>query len=238
MLDKIHNLYITCISSGRPFRVKRCLKQYPPFTFYVKPSDVKLYQACGARNIVAVDGTLVDQRNKALEDAWNRGAICVQLDDDLKKIGFAKDNQNKHVEKTTVESALDYMLFKLRETNFKLAGKAPTANAYYYRKEITTKSFVISQMMMIRSCDVKFDPLASGKEDYDYTLQHIEKYGGVCRCDKVLAEFDVYKAPGGLQQFRTGANQKALVDYLLKKWKGKLFPNAKRPGEVLIRWPN
>ena len=74
------------------------------------------------------------------------------------------------------------------------------------------------------------------KEDYDYTCQHLARYGLVARCDLILAEFAHRSNAGGAVAYRTGERERDMIRHLMKKWPGKFRMNPKRANEVIMRW--
>ena len=90
-------------------------------------------------------------------------------------------------------------------------------------------------MCMVKPCELYFDESFKTKEDYDYTLQHIKKFGGVTRCDTILANFDHYSNAGGVVDYRTSEVEQNSINTLKKKWGELISDNPKRPNEILIK---
>lgn len=214
--------------------IRRVTKDFPA-TWYVGRGDARMYSLAGARTVVE-SGGLVDSRNAALNDAFKAKKVCVQLSDDLTGISLAKSKTS--FEPLGFEAAVELMLKSLGETGAKMAGVAPTANAFYFdpNKPIRTNLFIVGDLIAVESNPLRFDPKLRLKEDYDYTLQHLKKYGQVARCDAILANFKHRTNHGGAVAYRTTDNEQAAIAYLKSKWGGAIVDNPRRPNEILMRW--
>jgi hypothetical protein len=89
-------------------------------------------------------------------------------------------------------------------------------------------------MLFVKPCDLLFDEKLTLKEDYDYTLQHLKKYGNTFRYQKYLFEFQHYKNKGGAVDYRTETEEQKNINYLFAKWGAKIKLNIKRKNEILI----
>ena len=72
------------------------------------------------------------------------------------------------------------------------------------------------------------------KEDYDYTLQHIARFGGVVRSNDLLAEYKHYSNTGGAVDVRNSVNEQLNIAYLKSKWGDAIRDNPRRPNEILL----
>ena len=88
---------------------------------------------------------------------------------------------------------------------------------------------------MVKPTGLRFDPEIRLKEDYDYTLQHIERHGGTVRYGKYLATFKHYKNAGGAVSYRTEQLEQKTIAQLKTKWPGCFADNPKRPNEILMQ---
>ena len=205
--------------------------------------DVDLFWYVGERDKYPCKtiqaGNLMKARNKALDDSFDDGESCLMLDDDLVKIYIAAiDAENQKVKfQITFADMVDIMADRLESTNLKMAGILPTSNLYFVPKAgIGLKHFCIASCIMVKPNPLRFDTRLKTKEDYDYTLQHIKKYGGVCRINSLMPQFLHYSNQGGCQTFRSLAVEKQSVQYLKKKWGTKTIrDNPRREGEILLQ---
>lgn len=226
----IYGVYV--ISSGRYDKLNFSQEQKNKYIFCVKNGEKELYQKNGCKNVFET-GTLIQSRNEALNMAFGQNKICVQLSDDLKKV---TTNKNFSIKK---QVNLDYAINELvtifnKVNGVYLMGIPPTSNDFYAKNIISKNTFCIGDMLFIKPNNLRFDSLLTLKEDYDYTLQHLKKYGNCFRYQKYLFEFEHYKNKGGAVDYRTKSEEQKNIKYLMQKWGDKIRLNSKRENEILI----
>lgn len=238
-------VFVSVISARRPNAVKLMTDLIGPATWFVDDTSMAEYaREFGVHSLsgayVVADG-LCEARNAAIECAFNRNdyAYCLQLSDDLKKIEepvWSAEKQKHIARPLTFDAAIKRMINALQGTGAKLAGVAPTANPFYYNKKpIHPRAFIVGDMMLIAPpSPLRFDESMRLKEDYDHTLQHLEKYGRVARCDDVLATFQHKTNKGGAVSYRTLEEEQKAITYLKQKWGARIRDNPKREGEILL----
>ena len=211
-------------------------------TWFVGDGEGKYYKDAGATAVVE-SGKLVASRNAALKAAWDNNLICSMMDDDVKSIKqayFNPENKKNEAKPITFDQAviiLKHSLLAETRGMFYFAGCAPTANTYFYHQEkpISFKNFINASLMLMRpGCDVWFDANMTLKDDYDYTLQHIAKYGGVVRHNDILLDVSHYSNKGGAVEYRTSELEQKNIAYLKKKWGRTIRDNPRRPNEILL----
>jgi len=159
------------------------------------------------------------------------------MDDDMMKIEMAAGKGNKAL--TTIKHVIGEMESALEGSGMNLAGVAPTPNDFYYNpnKPFSFRNFVIASLMAIKPCGIWFDEKLRTKEDYDYTLQHINKFGGAVRLNYILASFRHYGNKGGVVDYRTSDLEQESIAYLKKKWPSCIMDNPRRENEILLSLP-
>lgn len=223
--------WLAVVSARRSANVAATGAKVGAATWYVPDADVDAYAAAGAASVVS-GGALCPSRNAALQDAWGLGLPCVQVSDDIGSIRRAPTGGA-----LTFEDAVVLMNEGL-DGDRRLAGCAPTDNLFFYGgKPLATAAFIVGDLILVRPCSLFFDEALHLKEDYDYTLAHLNLHGEVARRNDVLASFAHRSNKGGAVAYRTPALEAASIAYLTAKWPGCLRPNPKRPGEVLMTWP-
>jgi hypothetical protein len=236
---KNNDIFLAVISHNRQYNVGK-MKQFigDNATWFVGKTEADVYELAGADSVVE-SGGLVDSRNAALTMAKKKGKICVLIDDDLKAIKLASDtNTASPINFFTAINLMKRALLQDSRGMFYLAGTAPTDNAFYYHKEKphTFDGFIGCWLMMVRpECDLYFDSNLHLKEDYDYTLQHVAKYGGAVRLNNILATFSHYDNKGGVVDYRTAELEQQTIAYLKKKWGNVIKDNPRRKNEILLR---
>lgn len=232
-----HRFYVAVVSSGRPANVQAMQELVGDATWYVKATgEVGAYADQGAPSVYG-SGGLCESRNMALAHAWKHGLPCVQLSDDLKKLRVTGG-----VDKTVplaFPRAVAELLGTMSCVGARLGGCAPTDNAFFFNPErpFSTDRFIVGDFVVIEPCSILFDEQLRLKEDYDYTLQHLQRFGKVARRNDILATFAHRSNPGGAVTYRSPAVEQEAIRYLQAKWPGCLRPNPKRPNEVLLSWP-
>lgn len=229
--------HIAVISSGRPgapMKMHKFLNGLPPAWWYVGDGEADDYR--NFTDIVVEAGGLMDARNTALEDAFAKGESCLQLSDDLTRLQMISE-AGQTVD-CTLRHAIDIMQNALAMTSgAKMAGVAPTSNAFFGKRAINDHGFCVGDMILVAPTDLRFDTALRLKEDYDYTAQHLDRYGKVARVDWLLATFTHRSNAGGAVAYRTPEVEQEAIAILKRKWPAAIRDNAKRPNEILFKWP-
>jgi hypothetical protein len=225
------NQQVYVISANRYNDLPFNKQQKEKYIFCVKNGQKKLYESNGCK-FVYNTGNLMQSRNFALEHAFNNNNICIQLSDDIKKIKY-----NKNFKKPD-EVELDYVIkdivskFK-KIKGIKLLGIPPTDNYFFANKLVSINTFCIGDLFFCKPNEIRFDEQLTLKEDYDFTLQHIQKYGTV-RYQKYLFTFKHYSNKGGAVDIRNDKEEQKNIMILKSKWGDKIRLNPKRKNEILI----
>ena len=226
------NYQVYVISAGRYNKLPFTKEQKEKYIFCVKNGEADLYKKSGCENVFET-GTLMESRNFALKHAFEKDVICVQLSDDLKKVTTNKNFQEK--KQLNLDDVLPKMVKIFNKVQgVYLMGIPPTNNDFYAKNKISKNTFCIGDLLFIKPCKLCFDESLTLKEDYDYTLQHLYKYGNCFRLQNYLFEFEHYKNKGGAVDYRTEQEEQKNIRYLISKWGDKIRLNPKRKNEILI----
>lgn len=213
----------------------------PNARWYVAEGETDLYKQTGAFDVVEAGG-LIAARNKALEDAFAENRPCVQISDDLTKLELVYETQEGKIETTpiTLNETVQTLANIAKQLDCRLAGVAPVANTFYYtpKKPIKTLHFIVGDMIYIEPSTPRFDDNLKLKEDYDFTAQHIDVYGGVARCDFIFASFKHRTNAGGAVAYRTPEIEQEAIAILKNKWGSAIKDNPRRPNEILFKGEN
>lgn len=234
MLNKRLNCFVTVISHLRSKNVPMLSQLIGNATWIVGKGEREAYEMAGAE-FVDEGGGLCESRNHALKRAFALGVPCIQISDDLKKLelGF-HDGDKKKAKPISFEDAVSSILKTMDEHKLMLGGVAPTANLFYFNKEVSTNLFVIGDFIIVKPCQLFFDEKLKLKEDYDYTIQHFRKFGGAVRRNDILASFLHRTNAGGACASRTSKLEQESIAYLKKKWPNMIKDNPRRPDEILL----
>ena len=225
-----YSIYV--ISAGRYNNLPFTIEQKNEYIFCVKNGEKLLYEKNGCKNVYET-GSLMQSRNAALDMAFSANKICVQLSDDIKKVTINKNfGTKKEVDLNFAIKEMVGIFNKVKEVY--LMGIPPTSNDFYAKNKISKNTFCIGDMLFIKPNNLRFDTSLTLKEDYDYTLQHLEKFGNTFRYQKFLFEFEHYKNKGGAVDYRTEKEEQKNIRLLFQKWGDKIRLNPKRKNEILI----
>lgn len=234
------NSAVYVISKGRPEAVERMaphlatLPRGTPVVWVTPSEDSRAYANAGA-DVIEQDGGLTAQRNAALEEAFDEGHACVQLDDDLKRMR-RKVEGNTGTE-VTLGEVLAHQAEALDSTGLYYCGNSPTDNIGFCAEGVSTRKFVPTPCITVRPTHLRFDTNLRLKEDYDFTLQHWATYGGAARCDFIAPSFGRYTNEGGAVSYRTPELEQETIAYLMEKWPGMIRLNPRRENEILLPTP-
>lgn len=230
--------HVAIVSAGRPGNVpameQHCAGLAP--TWYVPADEVGDYLYAGAVTVVAA-GALCPSRNQALDAADQLGVPCLQLSDDLKRLGWAEGTTRDSVQPLPLADTIARLAAAAVEHGAQLAGAAPTDNPYFSKPRVHTSAFIVGDLTYTTAgCQLRYDERLQLKEDYDYTCQHLATVGAVARVDQLLASFAHRTNRGGAVAVRTPELEQASIQLLQAKWPDAIRANTRRPNEVLLRW--
>ena len=232
-------------------------------TWVVSNGESGVYRYAGAEDVIE-GGRLTPSRNKCLDAAAAAGKWCVQLSDDLTTTQFydsSYDTRSKSWKKplqkeanvrsgkarvcslSPVGAAQLIAAFMLA-TKAKLGGVYPCMNPgfAFALPSVTTEQFIVGDCIVVDTRHEKkqgkgprFDERFRLKEDYDFTAQHIQKYGAVARVNRMFVRAQHLHNPGGAVADRTARLEQASIKLLREKWPG-VFTNHRKPNEVVMNW--
>ncbi len=225
------NIHFAVISHKRSQNIQK-MEQLTDvdLTWYVGEDEKEDYASVKGK--VIEGGKLVPSRNKALDTAFNQKKYCCMIDDDLQVCEWINDDKTKKIVPFT--EMADELYKKLSTMPMYLAGIAPTQNTFFYNKPLSIKNFVKGSLILVKPTPLRFDNSLQTKEDYDYTLQHIQKYGGVCRLNYLIPKFLHYGNKGGIVDTRTTEMEQDSIAKLKKKWGRTVRDNPRRKNEILL----
>lgn len=246
------NVHIGIISKGRPNNLlKEIYKSIHSQSHWYLSSQQDIEEYEEVRDELKINndpfptlrigGSLCETRNTIIDDAQYLGKkYAVMMDDDISDIHFALSKTQKS--KISIPHAIDHIITDLQISlggRIKLAGTAPTANSFFYpeKEPISFTKFCGGWFLVIdTSTDLRFDTNLTLKEDYDYTLQHIQKYGGAARFNMLLVSAAHYSNKGGVVSYRNPERERQNIAYLKRKWGPEIIrDNSKRSNEILLR---
>lgn len=210
-------------SYRRPSGVE-VLKYLPSCKIYVAESEARAYRAGNpGANIVAVpdkhQGNVSRIRNKILDD--HKGHAACIVDDDLAKIAYWHDR-----ERIVIKTEEDFKAFLFKYTvmaldlGVKLWGINVNSDKQVYREytPFSLSSYIGSPFMVHLDADLRFDERLPLKEDYDFTLQNLNKYRKVLRVNRYYYIAKQMKQEGGCATYRNLETEREQFLLLQQKW--------------------
>lgn len=237
-----HNVWLCSVSAGRPQEVGPMQEKLGKLTWYAPEEEWNDYKKHGAEGVrPGSNQAVVPIRNRAMQDAWEQGLPCVQLDDDLKRVMTLTKGRTSNgwrSDPAGVRHAMEVFIEEVMLTPYYLGGVPPTNNVYFADGNMHSHVFCRSHIWLVKPNELLLDPNLLTKFDYDYSLSHMQRYGGVARYDGVIFDFDFGHKAGGHVATRTKIGERNSVEYLQRKWgKEVVRGNPKRPNEVILHPP-
>jgi len=197
---------------------------YPFVKLVVRESEAEEYLANGNDIIVCPDqaqGNLCRVRNWILDTQFNDDTDCIILiDDDCKAISRWENQKKVKFNEKELLKFCEQKSLLCKELGFKFWGLNCVEDKGAYR-EYTPFGFlqyIGGPFQAHLKSELRYDEELPLKEDYDFTLQNIKKYGGCLRVN--FANYNVKQSEqiGGCADYRNLAYEKEQFFALQKKW--------------------
>lgn len=200
-------------------------KLLPDLKYAVHSFEADEYRKAGF-NILempdSVSGNMARVRNYILDNSPEQ--IILMLDDDIKEFNWVEDHETQRVRRklTTREMLriIDNAVVMLQDIGFKLFGFNVQYDPRFVRsnRPFTFYLPILGPFSLIIKSNLRYDETLPLKEDYDFFLQNVEKFGGVLRMNPVVYMCDHQKMAGGCQAYRTRKKEEDNMELLIKKW--------------------
>ena len=217
--------------------IVKTLKFLPSAKVWIDESEFEKYQRNNKGvNLISVksgiQGNLCRIRNYIIDQEFKNGAdVVLLLDDDLNglyqyrfKNGFA---YNRHkLDEDEIYQLLEKYSILCDDFGFKFWGVNPIAMplAFRYFSPFSTVAYIGGPFQCIlKGNDLRYDEKLHLKEDYDYTLQNLNKYRGALRVNSIFYECDQNESRGGCAVVRNIEKEKEQFLLLQNKWGGKII---------------
>lgn len=175
----------------------------------------------------AQDGNICRKTNAILEHSPADWTLVV--DDDLSAIGYYERNQHYWPEPEFLAHFILNAFLMAEDLHVKLWGLNQYSDPMGYKtgRPFSLLSPILGPFKGVIRNPLRFDERLPLKEDYDYWLQHVQRYRKTLRFQKWHYYHDHGKEPGGVVSQRTMADEQAQFDLLQQKWGADI---VKRPG--------
>lgn len=228
---------VRVVSSSRPLNVAKMQRAVGDLAvvWYVEEWEAGEYRRAGAE-VREVERPYPANRNAALDDAFDAGETAIVTDDDLTGCyRLVVDGDKKLAEPVEFGEMISEIEEHLGTA--RLGGVAPTPNAFYARDRVLDFGFVSAKLNVVLPSSPRYDETLRLKADYDFTLQHVEAYGAVARCDWLLPRYGSVTNRGGCQQYRSDDLARECAATLAARWPDSVvWPHPRRGDrEILLR---
>jgi len=200
---------------------------YPDVKIVVAESEAAEYLKNGNEIIVCPDdqqGNVCRVRNWILRENEDLDCVAI-LDDDCKGMYRWQEQERFKLSPEEFYEFVEASTIMAYDMRVKMWGVNCLVDKGAYR-EHTPFSFVQyigAPFTAHCKTDLFFDEELPLKEDYDLTLQHLQKYGRVLRFNAYHYDVKQAQQTGGCASYRNAEREREQFDLLRKKWGDKII---------------
>ena len=215
-----------CAPSYRRPRGVDTLKYLPGARIYVSRDEAREYRAANpGADIVAVDpkhqGNVCRIRNHILDREMVGGRAVLIVDDDLQGIWRWERLERKRLEtEADVRAFLARYTALCREWGCPSWGVNVNSDGQVYREQtpFSLRSYVGGPFMVHVKHSCRYDERLPLKEDYDFTLQLLNRYRRILRVNAYYYLTLQMAQPGGCATYRSVDAEREQLAVLQRKW--------------------
>lgn len=163
------------------------------------------------------DGNIVRKRNYILDNF--SGNILI-VDDDYEYIGRITDRKQSRLDLDRVDALLRNGFQMCRDLGTVMWGINVQSDPKFYKETspFSMLSPVLGPFQAFCNCDLRYDERVYLKEDYDMSLQVLQKYHKILRFNMYYYMVNHFNLPGGVVSYRTKQKEIDQIDLMIKKW--------------------
>lgn len=209
------------------------------FCFVVREEEEHLYRKLGYRLLTIPKGTVKDistTRNWILDNAECKHIVMV--DDDISSMLFLYKRNREKLDAIQIDRFIVNMFNVSISMQIGIWGVnlIPDPIGYSINKPFSFHTPILGPFCGHIIDDIRYDPELSLKEDYDFYLQKINKYGIAIRANYISYQCDHLQKEGGCQTYRSIEEERRQQELLRKKWGSKIVRyNERNPDSVNMR---
>lgn len=205
----------------------------PLCTYVVARSEKQAYVRAGRRVIAvpnAIQGNVSRVRNYILD---NFNPVLI-LDDDIRRFGRWNKQENH---KLTTDEAMEFVehaFILARQLGARMWGLnlLPDKGAYREYTPFAFRSVVLGPVQGFVNMDLRYDESLPLKEDYDLSLQVLNKYRRTLRFNMYHYVCDQHSIVGGCATYRTMERERKQFSLLQEKWGSDIVQIDTQGGQV------
>lgn len=162
-------------------------------------------------------------RNWILNCAMHNEDVLM-VDDDVTKVGYFEQRKRHALTEQQVYEFIENGFRMCREAGTILWGINLLEDKQAYREyaPLSLSSVVLGPFMGIINNSLRFDDELGLKEDFDYSIQVLNKYRKILRFNKYHYSVGHLVGKGGCISYRTSQREKEQMKRLVKKWGNKI----------------
>ncbi len=216
-------------------RAETCTTQkyLPDCTYVVARSEKRAYVKNGHRVIAVpntVQGNVCRVRNWIL-DHFDKVLI---LDDDIRRFGRWNEQENHKLDTAEAMEFIEHAFNLARELGAKMWGMnlLPDKGAYREYTPFAFRSVILGPVQGFTGLDLRYDEALPLKEDYDLSLQVLNKYRRTLRFNFMHYVCAQHSNVGGCATYRTMDRERKQFYELQKKWGSDIVRIDTQGGQV------
>jgi len=201
---------------------------YLPFVrVYVDPSEAGAYRENNPGVTIVkcakgVQGNKCRVMNHILDREFAaRADVVLLLDDDIQRIERWRTRKRIRVETEDFLGFVEKYSIMARDLGAYLWGLNVNNDKACYREytPFSTTAYIGGPFQaVIRGCELRYDERLSLKDDYDFTLQHLNKYRCTFRVNSAYYLARQSEQPGGCSTYRSMEREREQTRALQAKW--------------------
>jgi hypothetical protein len=208
----------------------------------VHECEAGAYRSNGYRIVTCPDnlrGNIARVRNWILDQNKDVRGV-VQFDDDVKYIGVWREQKFYKLGADDTEEMIEKGFSLAEQWGMYLWGINMAVDKGCYREGMPfcTVRPVLGTFCGIRPNPLRYDERFSLKEDYDYAIQHLQKYRGIFRMNAYQYMALHNEQAGGCAAYRSREKEREQFDLLQKKWGSKIVREDEGNDKAMVRGEN
>lgn len=166
----------------------------------------------------SAQGNVSRVRNWILDYAKNEDLLIV--DDDIKNIGYWDGNNSKKLSSEEADEFIENGFNLAKQFGVRMWGINIIGDKGAYREytPFSLTNVILGPFGGFINCDLRYDENLPLKEDYDMSLQVLNKYRKILRINYAHYNCEQHTNLGGCAEYRTLDEEKSQFDLLRKKW--------------------
>lgn len=187
------------------------------------------------------DGNIVKKRNYIMDHFSDMcdGNMAI-VDDDYDYIGMTEKGKSIRLNLDQVDNLLMNGFQMCRDLGTVMWGLNVQSDPKFYR-EYSPFSFLapcLGPFQAFCNNPLRYDERVYLKEDYDMSLQVLQKYHKVLRFNKFYYKVNHFDKPGGVVSYRTKQKEVDQLELMVKKWGKRIVKyNLKKDVDPIIKVP-